>query len=136
MRIYIAKCKGNSPVQSGDQVSINSTLVSVSGPIGSNAVCVLQPQSPITGVVFPTYTAQASDSLGSSGQGICLAYDGYQIYGTIGESCTTPGVVQAIISGVGSVAVISVLLNSGAVVLVPSGSCTTNNQRGSGPSAQ
>jgi len=131
----MAKAKFNSPVQAGDQVTISSTLVSASGPIGSQASVVLLPESPITGVSFPTFTALASDSLGSSGQGQCLAYDGFQIYGTPGESCSTPGVVQAIVSGVGAIAILSVLLRSGALVQVPSGSCTTANNGGGTPGA-
>jgi len=132
----MAKAKGNSPVQVGDQVSILSNLVSIGGAIGSNAVVVLQPQSPVLSLVPPTFNALASDSLGSSGQGQGLAYDGYQIYGTVGEQCTTPGKVLAIVSGVGSIAILSVQLRSGLIVQVPSGSCTTPNNMGNGPSAQ
>lgn len=126
----MARAKNDRPVQVGDQVSILSNLVSVSGPIGSQSVVVLQPQSPILGVVQPNFTALGSDSYGSSGQGQALAYDGFQIYGTVGEACTTPGTVLAIVSGVGSITILSVQLRSGAVVQVPSGSCRTANNAG------
>ena len=93
-------------------------------------------RQPVLSLVPPTFNALASDSLGSSGQGQGLAYDGYQIYGTVGEQCTTPGKVLAIVSGVGSIAILSVQLRSGLIVQVPSGSCTTPNNMGNGPSAQ
>jgi hypothetical protein len=132
----MARAIHNSPVQPGDQVSILSNLVSVGGPIGSQAACVLQPQSPIPSLIPPVINALGSDSYGSSGQGQCLSYDGYQIYGTVGEQCTTPGTVLSIVSGVGSISILKVLLRSGNTVLVPSGSCTCANNMGNGPSAQ
>ena len=123
--IHMARCHGDSPIQVQDVCTISSTVVSVSGPIGSQSILVLQPTSQFPA---PTFTALASDSLGSSGQGQATSLDG-QTYGTISESVSTPAVVQSI-AGTGSIAVLTVQLNSGLVVQVPANACATPNQGG------
>jgi hypothetical protein len=126
----MARCRSNVPVQPSDQVSILSTFVSVSGPIGAQSLVVLQPLSPVVGFTPPVFTAYGNDSYGSSGVGQATSIDGQSYASVVGSPVSTPGVVQSIVSGVGSIAILSVLLNSGLVVQVPAGSCNTPNNNG------
>jgi hypothetical protein len=127
----MARGRFDVSIQISDSITISSTLVSVSGPIGSSAVMTLLPSSQF---VAPTFQALASDSNGSSGVGQGLAYNGLQ-YGTISESVSTPATVTAL-SSVGSIALVTALLRSGLSVQVPANACFSANQGGAGPSAQ
>jgi hypothetical protein len=126
----MARGRFDVPIQLGDSITISSTLVSTSGPIGSQGSAVLQPNSQ-----FPssTITANGSDSVGSSGQGSLLSFDG-QIYGTPGESVSTPATVTAL-SGVGSVALVTAVLRSGLLVQVQANACFCANQGGNSAGA-
>jgi hypothetical protein len=122
----MARGKNDSPIQLSDTVTISGTIVSTSGPIGSQGTAVILPKSQFPA---PTFSALGSDSYGASGVGNLISIDG-QVYGGVaGGETSTPGTVTAI-SGTGSIAVLTVQLNSGLVVQVPANACATSNAGG------
>ena len=125
----MARALGNVPVQPGDAVTILGNIVSVAPPLGRQAVVVIQPKA------GSPFTTQGVDNNSPATGGGATSYDG-QVYGAVSAETSTPGVVQSIVSGVGSIAVITVLLRSGAVVQVPANACFSASQHGDGPSLQ
>jgi hypothetical protein len=112
------------PIVANDVCTILGTVVSITGQ-GSNAVVVIQPT-----FQFPsaTFTSVASDSNGPATNGPALSAD-HQQY-SVGDATSTPAYVLSVASGTGNIAILSLQLNSGAVVQVPSGACVTPNNQG------
>jgi len=122
----MARGKNNQVIQINDTLTISGTVVSVSGPIGSQAQVTILPKSQFAA---PTFVALGSDSYGASGVGQALSIDGQVYGGVVGGETSTPAVVTGI-SGVGSIAILTCLLNSGLSVTVPANACATPNQGG------
>ena len=126
MRIYIARASNNVNVVAGDSITVLGNVVSVSGALGSNATVLVQPQ------FGAPFSCLGSDANAPATNGPATSYD-HQQYGNSGDQVSIPATVLSILSGVGSVALLSVLLRSGLVVTVTSGSVLSANQGGAGP---
>lgn len=116
-----ARVRNNTLINVNDRVTCLGNVVSVSGPLGSQALVTIQPLQSVG--PDSTFVALGSDSAAVETDAGAPALSKFgKSYGYVGDQTSTSGTVTAI-TGSGASATLTVTLNSGLSVLVPANSC-------------